>query len=62
VEPLNAVNHAAHVVGFHSQPKLDHGGFQIRNRQVLLDNDARRQPFERPSDLVRVNDGGIGQS
>jgi len=28
----------------------------------LLDNDARRQPFERPSDLVRVNDGGIGQS
>ena len=42
--------------------KLDHGGFQVCNRKFLLDNDARRQPFESSPDLVGVNDSGIGQA
>jgi len=30
VKPLNAVNHAAHIVGFYGQAKLHHRGFQVR--------------------------------
>src|SRR5258705_805672 len=62
MKALNAINHAAHVVGFHRKAKIHHGGFHVGNRQFLLDDDARRQTFERSADLVGVNDRGIGQS
>jgi hypothetical protein len=62
VKPLNAINHATHIAGFHSPAEVHHGGFQIGNRQLLLDDYARRQPLERSADLVGVNDSGIGQA